>query len=475
MYCNFYTKSKEFAERNRLFFLILNTIPLVTRDISSPIAYLTKPLDNFGVAKGKIDTHTFLSHVYKLAEILDKGAYAVNLCENRYLFLVSFCAVILRGQTNLLPASKNIATQKQLSEEYPGSYIIHDGCDVASSIISFDISNLQLSNAEKTSALLIPEISEEHLACISFTSGSTGCSKPNLKYWRTLFRSTEINYKYMLPETDETLYQLATMPAQHMWGLETSILMPLFQNVCMSDAKPLFPQDIFDILKILPLPRLLVSTPVHLRALSSISDDTIRLFTVLCATSPLTSQLAEDIEKQFSTPLMEIYGCSEVGSMAVRRTAQENDWLRFEGIHFERSGDDTIASAAHLLEPTVLQDRIEQCAKQRFTLSGRTSDLVKIAGKRGSLFEINKTLLCFEGLKDGVIVYPDSSTDVTRLCALVSLKDNFDKPMLISFLRERLDSAFVPRPIYVVDSLPRESNGKLLRAKINNMLKSLRS
>jgi acyl-coenzyme A synthetase/AMP-(fatty) acid ligase len=387
--------------------------------------------------------------------------------------LVSFCAVILRGQTNLLPPNKNVATQKQLNIEYSDSYIIHDGCNIAASIIDCDVSNLPLNNLEKSS-LDIPQISYEHPACISFTSGSTGRSKPNLKNWRTLFRSTEINYKYMIPETDDTLYQLATMPAQHMWGLETSILMPLFQKICMSDAKPLFPQDIFDTLRVLPQPRLLVSTPVHLRALSSINDDTIRLFTVLCATSPLTSQLAQDIERQFSAPLREVYGCSEVGSMAVRRTVQDNDWLRFEGIHFEKHGEDTVASAEHLPESILLQDRIEPLGSQRFRLAGRATDLIKIAGKRGSLFEINQVLLCFEGLEDGIVINPDSEKAVTRLCAIVALKNGFDKAMLIRFLRESLDSAFVPRPIYVVDSLPRESNGKLLRAKIDSMLESLR-
>lgn len=452
---------------------MLKTLPLVTRDFSASIAYLTKPIQNLGLDTGIVETHTFLSHVNLVATSLENRTYAINLCENRYLFLVGFCAVILRGQTNLLPPNKNVASQKQLSEEYPDSYIVHDGCDIAKSIISCDISILKASD-EKETLRDIPQIYEEHLACINFTSGSTGRSQPNIKYWRTLFRSTEINYKYMIPKTNETLYQLATMPAQHMWGLETSILMPLFQNVCMSDAKPLFPQDIFDTLSALPQPRMLVSTPVHLRSLSSINDHTIKLFMILCATSPLARQIAQNIEKQFSAPLREIYGCSEVGSMAVRRTVQESDWLRFEGIHFEKRGEHIVASAEHLPKAIELQDQIEHCEQPRFTLAGRTSDLIKIAGKRGSLFDINQTLLCFEGLEDGVIVYPNSDRAVTRLCAVVALKEKYDKFMLINFLREHLDSAFVPRPIYVVDSLPRESNGKLLRATVNSMLESLR-
>lgn len=450
-----------------------NSFPLVSRNLDDHIAYLIKPIENFGLARGAVDVHTFLSHVRSVAASLGEGQYAINLCENRYLFLVGFCAAIVKGHTNLLPPNKNLATQIQLNDDYSGSYVIHDGSGVADSMTSFDLTKLALNDLDYP-PLEIPDIADSFLACVSFTSGSTGRSKPNLKYWRTLHCSTAINYRFMIPETNETLYQLATMPAQHMWGLETSILLPLFQRVCMSDAKPLFPQDIFDALKALPKPRLLASTPVHLRALATHSEKSISLFSALCATSPLTSQLAKQIEEQFSAPLREVYGCSEVGSMAVRRAAHDSYWLRFEGINFEKDGENTIASADHLPEPTELQDRIVAIDQQRFTLAGRTSDLVNIAGKRGSLFEINQVLLCFEGLQDGIIVHPESDQAITRLCAIVALKDGFDKPMLINFLRERLDSAFVPRPIYIVDSLPRETNGKLLKTKVNGLLDSLR-
>ena len=128
----------------------------------------------------------------------------------------------------------------------------------------------------------------------------------------------------------------------------------------------------------------------------------------------------------------------------------------------------------HLPESIELQDRIEMIDEQRFKLAGRTSDLGKIAGKRGSLYEINQVLLRFPGLSDGIVVNPESDAAVTRLWAIVVLKSDFDKPMLVRFLREHLDSAFVPRPIYLVESLHREPNGKLLKATITDLLSRLK-
>ncbi len=450
-----------------------NTFPLVTRNLAEPIAYLTKPIKKLGLNAGEIQTQSFLRHVDMVANELEQGKFAINLCENRYLFLVSFCAVISRGHTNLLPPNKNIVTQQQLLNDYQDCYIIHDGCDVAQDAHSINVTDLKVPQSGKLNAE-VPAIPDELLACISFTSGSTGHSKPNLKYWRTLHQSTAINHTFMVNQTNETLYQLATVPAQHMWGLETSILIPMFRNVCMSDAKPLFPQDIIDTLNGLPVPRMLVSTPVHLRALAAVPHATPLQLT-LCATSPLTVELANEVEQRFSTVLKEVYGCSEVGSMAVRRTATDQNWRRFDGIHFNKEGENTVASADHLPMPTVLQDFITPIDHQHFTLAGRATDLIKIAGKRGSLFEINQTLLGFKGLEDGVVIFPDSTKAVSRLCAIVALKAGVEKSALLDYLKERLDSAFIPRPIYLVDALPRESNGKLLKVKIDSLLETLRS
>ena len=49
---------------------------------------------------------TFLAHVRQVAATLPEADSAVNLCEDRYAFLVAFAALVLRGQTNLLPPSR---------------------------------------------------------------------------------------------------------------------------------------------------------------------------------------------------------------------------------------------------------------------------------------------------------------------------------------------------------------------------------
>jgi hypothetical protein len=48
----------------------------------------------------------FLGDVATVAAMLPATGDAINLCDDRYAFLVAFCAVACRGQANLLPSSR---------------------------------------------------------------------------------------------------------------------------------------------------------------------------------------------------------------------------------------------------------------------------------------------------------------------------------------------------------------------------------
>src|SRR5947208_8529536 len=70
----------------------------------------------------RISAGAFIGEVDALAKLLPSAQFAVNLCEDRYRFLVSFCAVALTGQTNLLPPSRAPQAIAETLHAYPGSY-----------------------------------------------------------------------------------------------------------------------------------------------------------------------------------------------------------------------------------------------------------------------------------------------------------------------------------------------------------------
>ena len=159
--------------------------------------------------------------------------------------------------------------------------------------------------------------------------------------------------------------------------------------------------------------------------------------------------------------------------MAVRQTAKSDRWEKFDKLNFEiaESGEVKV-TAAHLNAPVILEDAIKMHNADHFSLRGRVSDQVKVAGKRGSLHEVNAVLATFDGLIDGTVIFPEQSKTVPRLVALVVLRDGVDKKSLTKHFRQHLDPAFVPRPILLVDELPREESGKLAKAKVLDLYQS---
>ncbi|MEJ2423962.1 MAG: beta-hydroxyacyl-ACP dehydratase, partial [Candidatus Thiodiazotropha sp.] len=218
----------------------------------------------------------------------------------------------------------------------------------------------------------------------------------------------------------------------------------------------------------------LITTPLHLRA--CLDSDVIwpDIDFVISATAPLSQELAAEAEHQLRTEIYEIYGSTETGSIASRRTVQEQTWHLYDGIRIDIEDGSAVAQGGHLFSPIYLNDHIRSLDQHSFLLQGRATDMLKIAGKRVSLGDLNQKLLAIPGVVDGVFVPPaDPTTETHRLTALV-VAPALGKQDILSALAQSVDAAFLPRPLYFVDRLPRNDTGKLPRDALIQLLKSLK-
>ncbi|MEF8834437.1 MAG: AMP-binding protein, partial [Halofilum sp. (in: g-proteobacteria)] len=437
----------------------MTQLPLVDRPAEAVIAHC----DGRAVTVAE-----FLAQASALADRLPARRYAINLCGDRYQFFVSFAAVMLARQTSLLPPNRLAATIVELRAEHPDAYVLNDDDAVYDGGEHFDPRPLPAGERLASTAT----IDADHPAAIVFTSGSTGGSKALAKPWGTLLSGARINVAEMGLADGHARHLVATVPPQHMYGLETSILAPCVAPVAASAARPFTPLDIHDALAAVPAPRLLVSTPVHLRAIHDSGGELPALERIFSATAPLDVALARALEDEYATTLSEIYGCSETGSLARRRTSQDEHWRLFDGFELRVEGERGEVAADHLPEPIVLQDRIELHGRY-LRLLGRAEDLVNIAGKRASLNDLTRRLQGIPGVMDGVIFEPPvtGTGPVERLAALV-VAPRLDASTLRRELLARIDEAFVPRPIRWVEALPRSETGKLARAAIMEAFES---
>ena len=202
-------------------------------------------------------------------------------------------------------------------------------------------------------------------------------------------------------------------------------------------------------------------TPVHLRAILGSGLSFPPLARVLCATAPLDPALARQLEELFGAELIEIYGCTEVGSMAARRTATGAPWRFFEGLRPSvREGATWLAGGTWTFRAP--SRPLEFREDGAFVLGGRDSDVVKIGGKRTSLAEVTRLVLGIDGVEDAVVFrWPDGPEDA-RLAALV-VSASLGAGAVRAALTSVLDPVFIPRAVVIVPTLPRSATGKLSR------------
>lgn len=398
-----------------------------------------------------------LSLADSLARVLPGGPAAVNLCERRDNFLVGFLALLIRGQVCLLPPSRAPSVVAEVLQGHPGSYLIDD-----SMVDRFSASDGGIDRQ-------LPDVPPDRVVVIGYTSGSTGRPRPNPKTWgsflaSTAFNSARLNEVLGDSGSHQVPWILATVPPQHMYGMEMSVLLPLLAGMGIHAAHPLYPADIAAALQELRAPRVLVSTPVHLRALLESGVDLPALGAVVSATAPLARELAEAVERRFATTLLEFFGSTETCVIASRRTAREFAWRHYPGVTLRPLPNETSVNAPWFSGEVVLQDVLEMDRDGDFVVVGRNADMVEVAGKRASLADITRRLMDVPGVADAVVFQPGPTDDsgVRRLAALV-VAEGLSEMEVLERLSAAVDAAFLPRPLVLVSHLPRNDVGKLPR------------
>ncbi|HET7199520.1 MAG TPA: AMP-binding protein [Burkholderiales bacterium] len=416
-----------------------------------------------------IRVEEFLGEAHRLAGLIPDRKYVINLCSDRYRFAAGFAAALQRGQVSLLPSNTTADFLDRLVVDYPDVYCLCDDA-VPERLEAFRYPE-RIGPA--ATAHFDPRIPAGRIAAITFTSGSTGRPKPQPKAWGALARSALAGIERLGLHAQRNMSVLGTVPHQHMYGFESTVLIVMHGGLRMHSGRPFFAADICAELEALPRPRGLVTTPVHLRLLLAEIPDPPKADFLLSATAPLSPQLAAEAETHFAAPLYEIYGCTEAGQIATRRPTHTYEWSPLPGVSLYENGEGTWVGGGHVEGKVLLGDVIELRGQETFLLHGRTTDLVNIAGKRTSLAHLNFQLNSIEGVRDGAFVMPEEDDGtVTRLTAFV-VAPGLTSEAVMAALRQRVDAAFLPRPLCLVESLPRNETGKLPRTALDELVTRL--
>jgi acyl-coenzyme A synthetase/AMP-(fatty) acid ligase len=322
------------------------------------------------------------------------------------------------------------------------------------------------------------------------TSGTTGDDRGAVKTLQHLedeIETLENLFGAQIP-TDARVF--ATVSHQHIYGLLFRVLWPLATGRPFQIDTLLHPEEL--------LPRMvetgdciLASSPVHLKRMNAtgklkrVASSCRAIFSSGGALAP---GIARGVAIAMGAAPIEILGSTETGGVAMRqRSGKSEAWLPFPNVcvQREKSGERLVVTSPFVSEGDrvgaerrrfTMGDRVELRSDGTFLLFGRADRIVKVGEKRLSLPDMERDLESHPRVEEAALVVLDRGAE-QRVHAVVVLDEAGQKQIhaegrqrmgesLSRHLSARWDLVLLPRVWRYVDALPRDSQGKLPRSRL---------
>ena len=310
-----------------------------------------------------------------------------------------------------------------------------------------------------------------------FTGGSTG--KP--KMWQKTPRNilAEVNYHAKSFNITKDDIFVSTVPPQHIYGLLHSVLIPYVSSARVIEQVCIFPQEIISAVNNNNT-TVLVSIPIHYRVLKGSAFKLSSLKLALSSAGNLDFPDAEHFFNQTGCAVTEIFGSTETGGIATRQNSgKETAWKPLDVIEWKIEND-RLRVCSEFISPDlpkdsngffITEDRVEKKENNKFIHLGRADGVIKVAGKRVDLKEIETALKKIPGVDDVVVVSITSSGGRKNIVAAL-VEGKIDQSIVKESAIQMLEPYAVPRIIRIVEKIPVLPTGKYDRVKIQSLIKS---
>ena len=319
-----------------------------------------------------------------------------------------------------------------------------------------------------------------------FTSGSTGKPKCIKKPISCLLYEVMMHNDMQRQNIEQNPVVLASIAPYHMYGMLWRLLFSIYSGLTQDLDTIFYPEELID-KQTLYQKIIFMTTPSFMGEISLYPKPQIfkqNCVTIFSSGSLLKGELSQKIKELLGAAPFEIYGSTETGGVAYRKQDQTDLWTVFPKVDIEVDEQSCLAASSlfSVQSPYVLGDSVTLTAPRQFILNGRIDRIVKIAEKKLSLAEIEDYLNLWEYVKSSYFITYENEQR-TCLAVLVCLTDkgkdyvlNHSRSSFIlemrSYLRQAYESAFLPKKVRIVEKIPTNSQGKILKSEVLSLIHS---
>lgn len=301
------------------------------------------------------------------------------------------------------------------------------------------------------------------------TSGSSGNAKVIVKTARQMWCEVEAISR-VLPFKKTEIYLLGSVSIQHLYGLTYRIFLSFEMNWLPGREQLHYPEYLISESKHYKK-ALWISSPALLNNLNLDNPDLQKcsIAGIISAGGALPEHVEQAIRKKLNVPVIEVYGSSETGTIALRQNSALWQPMAESRLGVNEQG------ALWVESPWISQreqtaDAVE-FSGQHFQLLGRTDRIVKVGDKRISLVKIEQDLLKHPWVNDCYVALHPQHSRALAWIALTNEGAAFfraqgRRPLieeLKRFLARTQERLALPRFWRFSAILPRNSQSKISR------------
>ena len=312
---------------------------------------------------------------------------------------------------------------------------------------------------------------DKDFSFLYFTSGSTGFPIGALKTKENII--SEIEVLSSLLKKYEIKRVIVTVPFIHFYGSLMGIFYPLFNDIDIILKEHFLPNDLLDIID---ESSLIVTTPLYIKSLNRISSSkNLSKSLFISSTAPLLSDDAKEFNEKFHSNILQIFGSTETGGIAYKFN-NETFWTPLEKVSTTLNENNELKVKSDFISNIVFEKEFKQTNQEiqtfdyvefvdnKFKLIGRSSQILKIAGKRYSTIQIENILEKIQGIEKAV-VFVNSNNNTLKdeiLDITIESKKEFLSKDIKKILQSELSNIKFSINLKIVDKIKTSAVGKKL-------------